>query len=213
MKHTLIFPLVLLSFLSSPAESQSLMRNYGFKVAITSSDQSFDYAYPFDNQTIRRVGFAVGGYVEWFDFQYFTLVTQAEYVQKGRGLRLAVTGEGGPTIIGYGDFYSRLDYLSVPILLKFLLPGQTLTPFLLVGPRADFLLGHSSDENIFGSLYDDFKKTSIGGTIGLGTEIKGLLPVGVVAEARYNLDLADSYSTQILKVRNNSFDFWLGIQL
>ena len=212
MSHTILYVVVsVLSFVSQSV-SQALIHGYGFKLAVTSADQKFENTYLSGVETKRRVGFNIGGYIEWFDSHFFTLVTQLEYVQKGMGQRFAITVDD-PTVIEYKDFYSRLDYLSLPLLGKFFLSGESLSPFILVGPRADFLLGYNSDENVFNSVYDDFMKTVIGGTLGAGIEITGVLPLPLAVEARYNIDFADSYNTQFLKVRNNAFDFWLGIKL
>jgi hypothetical protein len=49
--------------------------------------------------------------------------------------------------------------------------------------------------------------------VGVGVQIQSLLPVTILVEGRYNIDLSDSYETNLLKVRNNSFDFWLGVAL
>jgi hypothetical protein len=65
----------------------------------------------------------------------------------------------------------------------------------------------------FDQVIDRFKSTDVGGTIGVGVEIHTLLPVGLLAELRYNPSFRDSYKDKFLTVRNRSFDFLMGLQL
>ena len=122
-----------------------------------------------------------------------------------------MTGPSGPNPIGTKTLFSRLDYVSVPVLAKLRLQTGLFSPYILVGPRIDFFLGYKSDEDAFNAVYDKFKKTTLGGSAGIGVQIASLLPVSLIAEARYNFDFADSYETDLLKVRNNAVDFWLGV--
>ena len=186
-----------------------LVKNYGLKVAVTSADQEFGVTL----ETKRRVGFNIGAFVEWFDVPFFSVLTQVEYTQRGTGEVFIMTGPSGPEPIGTKTLYSRLDYVSLPVLAKLRFQTGLVSPYILAGPRIDFLLGYKSDEGAFNTLYDRFKKTTLGGSAGIGVEIESILPVTLLAEARYNFDLVDSYDAYSWKVRNNTIDFWLGIAL
>ena len=163
--------------------------------------------------TKRRVGFNAGIFAEWLDVPFFSVLTQVEYAQRGTGEEFVVTGPSGPEPIGTKTLYARLDYVSVPVLGKIILQTGQISPYVLAGPRADFLLGYKSDEGLFSGVYDSFKKTTWGGSAGIGVQVKSLLPVTLIAEARYNFDFADSYRSDLMNVRNNSVDFWLGVGL
>ncbi len=191
--------------------SAQLLKNYGLKMAVTSADQKYDLTLAPGLETKRRAGFNVGVFAEWFDVPFFSLLTQVEYAQRGTGQVFAVTGPSGPEVIGTKTLYSRLDYVSVPVLAKLRLQTGPFTPYIVAGPRVDFFLGYKSDEQEFNAVYDKFKKTSLGGSAGVGMQIESILPVILLAEARYNFDFADSYETDLLKVRNNAFDFWVGV--
>ena len=182
-------------------------------MAVTSADQKYDLTLVPGLETKRRVGFNVAAFAEWFDVPFFSLITQVEYAQKGTGQDFVVTGPSGPNPVGVRTLYSRLDYVSVPVLGKLRLPGGPLSPYIVAGPRMDFFLGYKSDEGAFNSVYDKFKKTSLGGSAGIGIQLDSILPISVLAEARYNFDFVDSYETNLLKVRNSTFDFWLGVAL
>jgi hypothetical protein len=203
--------IILLGCLLSPNDSNAqLVKAYGPKVAFTSAHQDFNYTYT-DVEVKRRNGFNAALFVEWLNLPFISAVTQLEYVQRGMGMEFVRTGPEGPEVVGRFTRYNRVDYLSIPQLAKIAIPVGMFSPYLSTGPRIDFLLGYKSDDGLFNAVYDEFKKTNIGGTISIGLESVELLPIGLLVEARYNFDFADSYSTQYLKVRNNSFDVWLGV--
>jgi hypothetical protein len=212
MRRVLFLSLVFVALISHDTSAQ-LIKQFGVKVAVTSANQGFDYSQMSDLQMKRRVGFDVGVFAEWLDIPVLSIISQIEYAQKGSGMEFVVTGPSGPQSLGTTKLYSRLDYLSVPILLKLRLQSSVITPYLLAGPRLDILMSYQSDEGVLNSLYDQFKKTTLGGSVGVGVQIQSLLPVTILVEGRYNIDLSDSYETNLLKVRNNSFDFWLGVAL
>ena len=209
MKNVVAF--LFLFELIYPSESRAqLLKSYGFKLAYTLADQKFNYSNGLTLDTKKRTGINVGAYVEWLDIPSFSLITQIEYCQRGTGIEFAQTGND-PTVIGYFTYYSRLDYVSVPVFLKLSLPTELVSPYILAGPRIDFLLGYEAQNGINSIVYQDFKKTVVGGSFALGIESASLLPIHVMAETRFNVDLMDSYTSENLSVRNTSFDIWLGV--
>ena len=210
MKSSTVILLSLMFLCPTNVNAQTI-KTYGLKLAVTSADQDFDYT-AFAPTTKRRIGFNASVFVEWLDLPFFSIVTQVEYAQRGRGVELILTGPSGPEEIGRITLYDRLDYLSIPLFAKITFPTGTISPYLSLGPRLDFLLGYKSELNS-SSIYDNFRKTNVGGTVGIGAEIVNLLPIRLTLEVRYNLDFRDSFSSQFLRVRNNSFDLWLGAGL
>jgi|WetSurMetagenome_2_1015567.scaffolds.fasta_scaffold441284_1 hypothetical protein len=204
-----ILAVVLIGLQEAPAQ---LVKTFGFKAAVTSADQEFKYSqFSTELNMKRRVGFNVGVFLEWFDMPYLSMISQVEYAERGMGMEFMVTGSEGPEVLGTKTVFSRVDYISIPILLKFRLQYSLITPYLLAGPRLDILAGYQSPDGVFNSVYDKFKHTTLGGSVAVGVQIQSLLPVTILTEARFNLDFEDSYETNLLKVRNNSFDFWLGV--
>lgn len=201
--------IVALLLLCTQSRAQFLSR-IGVKAALTSASQSMKNEIVQDMELKRRTGFAVAAFADLFDLPAFSLVAQVEYAQRGMGLEVAVTGPEGPEIIGKRTLYARLDYLSIPLLAKVKFPMPLLTPYLLAGPRADFSLGSSLDEGVFREVYDKFRKSGLGGSVGLGVETATLLPADLLLEFRYNVDFADAYSSNVLKIRNSAFDIWIG---
>jgi hypothetical protein len=211
MKKVIFLILTFEIFVLQSGNAQ-LIKSYGFKVAFTSANQKFDYTYLTNIETKSRVGFNVAIFAEWLNTPFISLVTQGEYTQRGMGMEFNRTGNS-PDIIGTSINYNRVDYLSIPVFVKLSLPVEPINPYLIVGPRIDFLLGYKSDEGTFNAVYDGFSKTMTGASFAVGLDLKTLLPLAILIEARYNVDFKDSYSTQYLTVRNNSFDIWIGIDL
>ena len=211
MKKIIFLILVIESSYSQIGNAQ-LIKSYGFKVAFTSADQKYNYTYLTDITTKRRVGFNAAIFAEWLNMPLFSLITQCEYAQRGMGMEFDRT-LNSPEITGTYTNYNRVDYLSIPIFAKLTFPVEPINPYILLGPRIDFLLGYKSDENVFNAVYDKFSKTITGASFAVGFDLKTLFPIALLIETRYNIDFKDSYSTQYLTVRNNSFDIWLGVAL
>ena len=211
MKTIASLLLILLVFSSHQTNAQ-VLRTYGAKFGITSSDEVRDYS-TFTPTTKRRTGFNFGVYAEWFDLPIISIVTQLEYSQRGFGDNFLYTDETGPQSGKILTLYDRLDYLSVPLLAKFSTTFAPIKPYALLGPRFDILIGRKADIPGEDILYDNFKKPVLGGTVGIGAELNSGLPVTLSLEARYNFDLMDSYSNPNLSVQNNTFDLWIGASI
>jgi hypothetical protein len=212
MRKTMLL-LALLFVLQPRAGRAQLVASYGIKAGLTSASHNLEYRLTPAPTIRRRVGMTAAGFVEWLNLPSVSLITQIEYTQRGMGQDFLVTGPSGPQAIGTRTLFGRLHYLSIPVLVKAQIIFPGLAPYLLAGPRADFLLSTSSDEGAFDILYSKMKRSTYGASVGLGIQTSAILPVKLLFEARYNFDLQDSYATDLLNVRNNAFDFWLGAAL
>ena len=214
MSKLSVILLVALCVYLSQSNAQ-LVKSYGVKAAFTSSSQSFSYSNPpfpgFGPDIKRRTGFGIALFAEWLNQPVISIVSQIEYTQRGIGEEIVITGPSGPTILRTEVRDKRLDYLSIPILAKASVPLGDFMPYILVGPRADFLLGYRDEFIVGTSIYQDFKKTMFGGVVGAGFELTRMLPTPVFLEFRYNVDFGDSYDTNLLKVRNSAYDIWVGV--
>jgi hypothetical protein len=167
-------------------------------------------------ETQRRTGWQAALFAEWLKMSVVSIVTQVEYAQRGYAEELPVTGENSPEPVDVLNLKTRLDYVSVPILLKLQTSNAGIKPYALAGPRFDFLVNRKPDYYEGGqldlevALADFFNDRAVGGTVGLGMTGKAFsLPL--LVEARYNFDFNDNAdSNQFLEVKNNAFDVWLG---
>jgi len=191
--------------------SQSqLIKNHGLQIGITSANQEFSGS-PFplaDLDLKRRIGFVGGVYVEWLNVSYISIITQIEYVQKGLGVESIVTGEDSPEPLGTKTDYSRLDYISLPILMKTSTQIKTVTPYILGGLRYDYLLSYESE--FMSAVFDNFRRNILGGSIGIGIETNLTRLLNASLEFRYNLDFTNSMNLYNKEAKNNSFDIRVG---
>jgi hypothetical protein len=214
----IIIQLTLALLLCGGVSNAQLIKSYGFKLALTSASQNFEYSTPpwawwTGSKTSAKIGFNIAAFVEWFDHPVFSVVSQIEYANRGTHLVYQLPG-------GTRSTDGSVNYLSIPILAKVVVPMGAVSPYFLVGPRADFLVGYqefvvllSGNPNYRDLLYSDFKKAMVGGSIGVGVQFDSLLPVSALVELRYNIDFIDSYDKNNLKVHNNAIDAWLGFAL
>jgi hypothetical protein len=211
MKSSIVITLLSCVLLVNESPAQ-FIRSYGAKVAYTSAELVYNDT-EWNNPILRRSGFNAAVFIEWLDVPFVSVVTQLEYAQRGKSFDTYVQDPGSPKGYSVKDQVSdRLDYLSIPIMGKIRIPLGMFSPFITAGPRADFLLGYRSYSEWDDSIYDKFKKTNVGATISLGSEVKPPLPFTLSLEARYNVDLASAYSITSYRIaHNNSFDVWLGI--
>jgi hypothetical protein len=214
MKLRVSIPILILC--ASSVSHAQLVRSYGVKLGAVSANQTWHYTFASDlasdGTTNYRWGITGGVYVELLDIPLLSLVAELQYTQKGTRYPLPLTSVSQPD--GTGQFKTlspRVDYLSVPILAKLRLKLPFFTPYIISGPRADLLVSKRGEG--FDLVIGEFKSTDVGGTIGVGVEIHTLLPVGLLAELRYNPSFRDSYKDKFLTVRNRSFDFLVGLQL
>jgi len=196
-------------FISTTLQAQ-FIRSYGIKVGGSLAKQVWDYSINFSMESDNRFGLNIGGFVEFLDVPFLSVVAEADYTQKGMKLNLPTTGPDSPDIIGTTTLNNRIDYLSLFLLGKIRYNLVLFSPYLIAGPRADIELGRDIEKG-FETSYKDFKKGNFGLTIGVGTELIKVLPLSLLAEFRYNYDLSNVYSNENVKVKNQSFDFLVGV--
>ncbi len=189
------------------AGSAQIIRTIGVKGGAVSATQSWDYASPFTGfDTERRWGIDIGVFVEWLNLPVFSLSSEVHYIQKGMKLSLPITTEQNPD--GTGEYWTRsprVDYLSVPVLAKVRFLDAQLSPYIVAGPRVDFLLQTKGDG--FEVVLDKFEKVDFGTTVGVGIEIKSFELVQLGIEFRFSPSFNDGYSSTYTKVRNSSMEF------
>jgi len=214
--NRIVYLLLAASVLPASQSNAQLLRSLGAKVAVTSASQKFDYAYSpfpgFRQDKKRRTGVNAAIFAEWLNTPFISIVTQLEYAQRGFTETIApVASSPGIAVMDTRD--NRVDYLSLPILLKASLSLGVFSPYVIVGPRLDKYLGYHDNFIVPNSINEEFTKTLWGGSAGIGLELRTLLPVSLSIEFRYNADFADSYKDYLLRVRNDAYDFWLGVAL
>jgi len=215
IKWCLILLLILLpDFLLAQSKN-----NNGVKFGYTSSGIYGTYTENTFFSTSRRNSYHVALFIEYCNYSFFSLVSQIEYAQKGFIEKQVETNESGQFIQNV-KAKTRLDYFSIPLLVKIKYSKIKLNPYIIFGPRFDYLV--NKKKGIFKFTEIDFEsqfaeylnlnKTVFGGSIGIGFSLPRISLLKSFLEFRYNHDFTDSFF--IIKentVKNKSFDLWLGI--
>ncbi|WP_417592709.1 outer membrane beta-barrel protein [Owenweeksia hongkongensis] len=104
--------------------------------------------------------------IDYFDHKYYNLSTNIGYIQKG-----------GQYTVDYVLYTSvkkaQLHYLSLNTLLDLKLPvTESISPFLSLGPRIDFLSSHEGEiiENLSGKNTGELDKLMYGCLLGAGAK-------------------------------------------
>jgi hypothetical protein len=197
--------LIFLLQFESPAQ---VCRSYGIKLGVSYSDLYFGAYKPGLTRRIPGLGAAV--FAEWFNTSPFSVITQLELTQRGSILDIYSTEDLLSREIGLVGDYSRLHYLSAPILAKWTFGKKALSPYVLLGPRVDYLLWYATDSGFLDGTYKEFNKVVVGGSAAIGCDSGSLLPIVLVAEVRYDFDFSNSSKYPESTIRKDSFDLWLG---
>ena len=141
-----------------------------------------------------KPGLAAGGFVTREFGPGIQLEVDALYVQKGATFELETADTEGNVVTDESDV--NLNYLEVPVMLRFDLPtGGVMRPYLIGGGTVNFALS-GRIEAALGQpeldIKDDMKPVLAGVTGGLGLRMdRGTFQVAL--EARYGTEFEDLY--------------------
>jgi opacity protein-like surface antigen len=189
-----------------------LLRGYGLKLGAVAADQNWKYTSIPALSTDNRWDFTAAVFVELLDHPFLSAIIEVQYTRKGMSESIPITTEAQPD--GTGEFITkkpRVDYISIPLLAKVRFSTPEFSPYLIAGPRFDFLVSKKGDT--YEVVIDKFETTEFGATVGVGIDFASLLPVNLLAEFRYNPSFNDAFNNNFLSVRNRSLDFLLGVRL
>jgi hypothetical protein len=213
MKRTIVL-IFIMKYLISHSYSQ-VVKGYGVKGGISIANQQFNYNYtgPEPSSEKNRIGFTIGAYIELFEFVNFNFQPELLYVQKGMIVESIWTGgiwtgSQSPTP---SEFNNRLYYLSLPLLIKYSIKNSIAIPYLVVGPRIDFMISYNSEESNREELYEEFNRIDFGGDIGVGIEF-GVMDVLLLFELRYSPNFTASFNNEGRTVKNISGEIFGGLK-
>lgn len=199
----LILGLIFILISSTVAQAQ-LVRAWGLKAGATFSKQEWDYTSSADNpEKYNRTGLNIGGFVELLNNPLFTIVTEANYIQKGAENSVTVPLPGPDAEITSDR---RIDYLNFAALGKLRINLGIVQPYVLAGPKIDFEIEKTNSV----PFQDNFQKGRWGFKVGIGGEVN-ILPINLLAELLYDADFNDLYDTQDLNINTSSVDLRVGI--
>ena len=210
--RSVIITLTFLVF-NSKLSAQDLPQ-FGIKAGYLSSNISVD---KFENFSERRDGFLVGVYSKIFSIDKFSLILQLDYLRKGYNeIQYETNNEG--KLIQTVRANTRLDYLSIPILIEYSFDKIPLKPYLITGPKFDILIGrfngrfNFSNSNLESSFADYLRSNSAGWRIAGGFNFTKIANLNLGLELFYDMDFTNSYSiNDFLVVKGNDFGIMLTV--
>lgn len=126
--------------------------------------------------------------------------------------------EGNFSSLNYGDgnFGTKLNYLSMPVLAKVQFLKTNIAPFIEAGPRIDWLFkkqftGIVPDE--YHNMIDDYNRFAVGFSVGTGLNLNIFNGISNELGLRFNYDLSNSYDDGFTAVKNESAAFYLSFSL
>ena len=179
----------------------------GFKLGPTFSTISVN-----DESTEQSnlLGFGGGGFLR---FALAGLSIQPEVLALSKGAN--VIGADIP-----GELKLKLDYIEVPVFVRFGLSRGLVEPYLLIGPSFSFETRCTGEFDNSGSTLSTAcqaeadattqrKKTDLGGAAALGVEFRQG-PGSLVLEGRYTHGFTDIAKSPTEQVRNRMFGIFAG---
>lgn len=182
---------------------------FGLKAGLSISTQEYDYEN--DVLTFERdphTGLAVSVYADFPITPIISLQPEVGFIQRGSKIDVVQTSETDPDRAIHRELDDRIDYLSMPLYVKAVLPSPKYRPYLLAGPRLDWKINDDSESSAL--LANNYETFVYGGSVGAGLEY-GYGAVGtVILEFAYQFDLSDAADTDGLTIKNETFLFLLG---
>jgi hypothetical protein len=204
--------LLLIIFLLLPLTASSQdAKSYGFKLGFSIANQDWNYSNRPDFERKSRSGLDIGGFIEFFNVPYFSLMVELHYVQKGFKTKVvSIVASDAPIEDSIGlEISPRVDYASFPLMAKVRYETDFLTPYAMLGPRFEYMLDHNNE----GSFFQKFNTFGFGITAALGVDVMALEPVNGFFEVRYSPDLVKVFSSSTLTVRNRSVEVLAGVRV
>lgn len=200
--------------------SQSL-KSFGIKGGLSISTQSYHYKQadlPGPENALRDL--CIGGFAQWNGTGKLSWMLEMYYICKGASDKVTITMEDSPQPRGTTYWDYEIYYLSIPLLARLNMEKGPSRFYGLLGPRMDIRLGQndlliaynvSSEQMQF--LYKDYRDLDFGLEFGIGMERPVSSLFDLILEIRYSPSFTHVYQSDLLDIRNQSFEFLVGFNL
>ena len=138
-------------------------------------------------------------FAEFIKNEHFHWRTEFEYNQKG-------CKEKTPS----ATYKNKVDYISWNNYLKIYEDEFEGTPYLLVGPRVEYLFRQNTSSPLITS---DFRKIHFSWSVGIGWEFVTYGRIKPIVELHYNPDINKAYKTSDLAIINRPWELKIGIRI
>jgi hypothetical protein len=151
-------------------------------------------------------GFAAGGYLEISLPLLFTIQPEILYSQKGTTYDQSIFGTNVKVT-------AKLNYLEIPVLVKYSFPVPVVKPSLYAGPAMGILLSAKAKAEAAGqSQEEDIKSQTTSTDFGLVVGASANIAI-ITVDVRYTLGLTTIDKTGSTKGYNRVFSIMVGIPL
>lgn len=218
MMKTKILILAFILIMFTINSYSQFVSGFGIKGGITLSNQLYEYKkYTFEPETKYLLGFNASMFAELLKNKYINLVLESGYEQRGYTYVSKPFDEFGNPLPDM-NIYGRTSYFTTGLLMKIKIQENNITPYILIGPKFDFLLDYSvkpEDENVslvgFNEPLKQFKKENYSLNFGAGIEFNRLFPFKTFIEFNYSPPVNTSYNGPGLLVKEHYFNIKAGI--
>ncbi len=197
------------------------LKSYGIKTGMSIASQSYSYAVSgLTGPEYSLRNFCIGGFAEWKGRGRFGFLTEVYYIRKGAADEMVYTDENGPTPLGTLRWEYRIDYISIPFMAKLNVEAGRSLLYGILGPRMDIRLGQNN--KLIGydvsngqklALDQNYSKLDLGLELGIGIERPVSSIFDLILEFRYSPSLTHVYDSELLSIRNQSYELLLGFRL
>lgn len=193
--------LILLQFTLSGVLNAQIVDAYGISGGITLSKQKWNYT---DVPAVVKKKFLLGyngsAFIEFFHHDYIRWVSELQFNQKG-------TVEKPTDVERYKN---RLNYLSFNNFIKLRYEMYSIIPYLLAGPRVEYLLFRSPQ--IHPEIINSFNKLHLSVSGGAGVEFVSYYNIKFFTEIHYNPDITNAYKKENLFIKHTAFEARIGLK-
>lgn len=193
---------------ATPAEAQ---REVGVKLGINMATMSIEPDFGFDPG--NRSAFSGGGYLRMPLSGSISLQPELMYMAKGFEADFSEGGFSGTVTL-------QLDYVEIPVLLRFDFPAGAASPYIIAGPAIAFEAscsiafaagGFSEDGDCDDGDVEGFDRKSL--DVGIAGGAGVAIPVGpgnVLVEGRYTLGMMNISDEDQVDLKNRALSIFVG---
>ena len=178
--------------------AQTLTR-YGLKVGIAASNPIWKVESTSVKGITTMYGADIGIFADWALSEKAYITSGLHFIQKG----LKTQFEGEKQIPN--SERPSINYLSIPITLKYVMLNSEIAPYILGGPRIDFAIS-KNNQNWNRFVYKNTKSVDFGINLGVGIQTKLLFGIGSGIELRYSPSFFNVDSSVWGNITNRSFE-------
>jgi hypothetical protein len=196
MKKLFLPAIILLIAFQSNAQ---FCNSIGVTIGATAANEKFKFHEPL---SISRKGYVFGMnasvFLECLSHDNVRWITEIQYNEKG-------SIDKQPE----GSYANKLQYLCWNNYLKFRYEMYSIIPYVLVGPRLEYMLGQGTTSP---AVTGSFLPLHVSAAVGGGLELVSFTNFKFFVEGFYNPDIMPAYVNPAVHINNKDFELRVGVK-